>query len=443
MFGRFTGAQMLVLGVVAGCVLLFFAESAHADVVLYSQLDSTASSTVSGSNQYIGTGLSGSVKSVTTKFYVRQSFGSSTDNMVLVLRCFNTSTYGASPCSNPGEVSNTVTITSTATNQRFTNVYALPVQVTLDPTKFYWIQGECNASGSAISGCVAPNVNANYSANGTTGAVMFTCAIACGGLTSTYYTVNGPNPPTSSVIDAMSPLDASTTASATVSLSVTYDLVATSTYGTVGIFLSDVTTGYIPLAPILASTTAGTSQTFSTTTTLISGHAYAYVARLLGTTDAYGVSYGDVTNTVGACSATAGAGTCLFSVVSNPLGAALGVNAINASSTFGLATSTCSITNVTGCIQNALVFVFYPSQSSLTLVAQGGNSVKNKPPFGWLFVNIAAIQSLNASGTAPVALAVDAPIVTYIFGPLDVALGAVFFFFFSVWIFLRVRRIEL
>ena len=245
-------------------------------------------------------------------------------------------------------------------------------------------------------------------------------------------------PASSSQIDTISPLDGSTTASTAVPITITYDLTSTASFDQVGVMLNDITTGYTPLPLIVASSTSGAANTFATTTTLLAGHAYSITAFLQNS-----VSGSVLQNTVTACQANAGAGSCIFAVESNPLGAALGANTLSASSTFSLATSTCTIVNPTGCVQNALVWALYPSTSMLQYVGNTGTSIKNKPPFGYVFVYIAALQSLNASGTPPVTLAVDTPIVTYIFHPFDVGIGVLFFFFFGVWFVLRIRKIDL
>ena len=247
-----------------------------------------------------------------------------------------------------------------------------------------------------------------------------------------------PTPATSNAITALSPLNGSTTASTAVSFNVAYDLIATSTYDQIAITLNDITAGFENLPLIIASTTAGAAQSFATTTILISGHVYSPGAFLSNSVTGASLSAPN-----SACGAGATAPWCQFSVESNPLGASLGFTDFTPSSTMALATSTCSISNITGCFQNAVVWAFFPSQQMLTQVAQGGSAVKNKPPFGYLFVNIAAIQALNASGTPPIALVAMAPITQYIFQPADTGIASIIFFVFGVWFFLRVRHIQL
>jgi hypothetical protein len=245
-------------------------------------------------------------------------------------------------------------------------------------------------------------------------------------------------PTTTNSINSISPLDGSTTASTLVPISIGYNVAATSTFDQIVVMLSDITTGYTNLPLIIAPTTAGSSQTFATTTTLTSGHAYSIQAILQSS-----YSGAQLYGRASACNATAGASNCIFAVESNPLGTILGINAINSSSTMLLATSTCSITNISGCFQNALVWALYPSQDALNNLATTSNQLKNTAPFGYLFVNLNAISALNASSTAAVTLMTLAPITTYIFHPLDVGLSSIFGFIFLVWFIKRVRAIQL
>ena len=147
-------------------------------------------------------------------------------------------------------------------------------------------------------------------------------------------------------------------------------------------------------------------------------------------------------NTVG--SSVTQPGVAEFYVGSNPFPAGTGLQSSPgfSTTTFSLATSTCNLTSVAGCFQNALVWAFFPSQSMLTLISSAGNQVKYKPPFGYFFVNLDEIRALNASGTPPTALATMAPLTTYFFHPVDVALASIVGFFTLVGLFHRARHIE-
>ncbi len=109
-----------------------------------------------------------------------------------------------------------------------------------------------------------------------------------------------------------------------------------------------------------------------------------------------------------------------------------------------LATSTCSITNLTGCFQNALVWAFYPPAGSLDIVTGLWPTISAKPPFGYFTVTQDSISGIGASTTPTFALEQVAGITQYIFDPLDEALAAIWWAIFGVWFFFnRVRHLQI
>lgn len=281
---------------------------------------------------------------------------------------------------------------------------------------------------------------ATYIAGGMDGILQFYGSSTALGSYGYYLTSDGTviNTDYTTRIASLTPADGTTAGSTSVSISVGYYVNSAANpngYDTVGYSLYNIDTGYTQAAYATSTITTNTLGAFTQTLTLRSGGAYQLQAFLLNSTN------GNETFSGASATGANNLGVSQFAVVSNPLPGMIGTSTL--AGTYSLATSTCSIANISGCFQNAIVWALYPSQSSLTAVAQGGAAIKNKPPFGYLFVNIAAIQALNASGTPPVALAASAPITTYIFHPIDVGLGSLMFFFFGVWFFLRVRNIAL
>ena len=62
--------------------------------------------------------------------------------------------------------------------------------------------------------------------------------------------------------------------------------------------------------------------------------------------------------------------------------------------------TTCSITDIAGCMQNALVFLFYPSSASLSQFNGLYNQFIHKPPFGYIVAIQSTLQNVNISGTS-------------------------------------------
>lgn len=109
-----------------------------------------------------------------------------------------------------------------------------------------------------------------------------------------------------------------------------------------------------------------------------------------------------------------------------------------------LATSTCSITNITGCFQNALQWAFVPPQGSFSGITGLWAQIDQKPPFGYFTVGLNEVNGLNNGSTPAFSLESIDGINTYIFHPIDVALAAIWWGIFGIWFFFnRVRHIEI
>ena len=110
----------------------------------------------------------------------------------------------------------------------------------------------------------------------------------------------------------------------------------------------------------------------------------------------------------------------------------------------GLATSTCDITNLSGCFQNALVWAFLPPSGSLDVITGLWGTISAKPPFGYFTQTQSEISGIGASTTPTFALGQVTGIQTYIFDPIDEALAALWWAIFGIWFFFnRVRHMEI
>ena len=452
--GRSSAALVaFALSTLAAAVVFSIAGTAHADTVIAQQLDISHNTTDSANGnidtwwKFHGTALTGTLTKVTWYGYRSDNFGGSHagDTANGSIYCFTDSGYSVSSCTGGGSysfgsfiASNTFTFASTQ-GQAYTIVFDFSSYgIVLNPAYYYLVHfaaaengstGYIHSQGSA-SGPTAPSVG-SYNGNVT-------------GLADIGYKWEVVTPNVTTRIDSISPANASTTASTAVAIKIGYYVNAATdpNINTVAFQLYDITNYNATGVYATSSATTGALSTFTDNLTLVSGHAYTLQAYLLNT----GGNYAEVDGTAQTTGTSlTEIGVSEFYVGSNPFPAGTGLQSspANSTTTYSLATSTCSFTSVAGCFQNALVWALFPSQGMLTAVAQGGSAVKNKPPFGYLFVNIAAIQALNASGTPPVVLAAMAPITLYIFHPADVGLASIIFFCFGVWFFLRVRHIEL
>lgn len=129
-----------------------------------------------------------------------------------------------------------------------------------------------------------------------------------------------------------------------------------------------------------------------------------------------------------------------FNVVVDPL-SYLGIEDFD--NLGGLATSTCSISNITGCLQNALLFMFYPSKNVLDKYKDLQKDFEKKPPFGYITVYSDQLAELSSSGEGAYSLASESNINTIIFSPLRSGLSKIIWVCFGFWIFNRIRKQEL
>lgn len=119
----------------------------------------------------------------------------------------------------------------------------------------------------------------------------------------------------------------------------------------------------------------------------------------------------------------------------------IGVN--NTNNLIGLATTTCSITNIAGCMQNALLFVFYPNDTVLDLFSDLKGLVENKPPFAYVTIYGGQLASLSDNTTPTFELASEDNINDLIFTPIKDGLSNVIWICFGFWFLNRIRKQEL
>lgn len=129
--------------------------------------------------------------------------------------------------------------------------------------------------------------------------------------------------------------------------------------------------------------------------------------------------------------------------VNNGLFPILGFQVGSTTSRSGLATTTCSITAIGGCFQNALAFLFFPSPDILNRFSNLWSLIENKPPFGYVSQTIIGLRGLNASSTSAFSFG-NIPLVDTIFGPFRTGLGALLWVgFFIAFYRGRLRHLDI
>lgn len=192
------------------------------------------------------------------------------------------------------------------------------------------------------------------------------------------------------------------------------------------IFIKDNLTNLTYLNATGTLSTLNGSGQESQTYAMPQGNYTAYISLYSATTT---ISWGTVQTT--------------FNVIYNPLASLLGATSTDLTALMGLATSTCSIANITGCVQNAMVFLFYPSPSVLNVFSDLKTTIQNKPPFGYVNVYANQLLSLSANASPAFTLATSSAIKTNIFDPLRAGLVNVIYVCFALWFFNRLRHFEI
>jgi hypothetical protein len=104
----------------------------------------------------------------------------------------------------------------------------------------------------------------------------------------------------------------------------------------------------------------------------------------------------------------------------------------------------CSITSLTGCIKNALIWAFYPTQDSIEQYNDFISLIQAKAPIGYFYSAKDSLTGLSATSTSNV-FDIDIPysLKRYIFTPFDVAIAGILWFFFLINFYKRFKTIQL
>ena len=227
--------------------------------------------------------------------------------------------------------------------------------------------------------------------------------------------------PPVSAITSITPANSATTASTSVNVGATYyladpdagnyssfpNVLKVYLHRTDGIGTPDQSYNFTPVAN--TSTTISHNFTLPTNTTWdmrwdLSGSGYYLIS-----------PFGNSTN---------------FSVVSDP---SVGTSGY----------TTCSITDLAGCFQNALVYLFYPSSASLSQYNGLYMQFINKPPFGYIVGIQTALKNINDTATSAFTLQSMPILNTYIFDPLRTAIAWILWVAFAFVLYHRLKNIAI
>ena len=144
-------------------------------------------------------------------------------------------------------------------------------------------------------------------------------------------------------------------------------------------------------------------------------------------------------------------GTYSLAVVSNALLSQFGLTDLGNTSGLAVGTTTasapCGITQIQGCFQNALVYLFYPSTASLSQFSNVWTSIEYKPPFGYVIQTITAVQAVNDTGAPTFYFGTSStmvlPFQSVIFSPIRAGLAALLWLLFAIVFYMRLKHLDI
>jgi hypothetical protein len=102
----------------------------------------------------------------------------------------------------------------------------------------------------------------------------------------------------------------------------------------------------------------------------------------------------------------------------------------------------CSLTNLSGCFVNALIYLFVPSDGSLDQFLSLWEQVRTKPPFGYITGVIDQLEAVDTNATAAFTFG-DVPFQNEIFSPLKTLFATGLWFVYAIYFLIRVQKIRL
>lgn len=394
---------------------VFFVTHEASASVLYSQLDSSTSEDFNSSGQsprqLLGTGLSGVVTDIS--FYASSTY--SGQQVIVYLACYEDSSYVQNCTNNPRAHTDTVLITETKTKytQPITFIFdgsndIFATSYTLNPSKYYSL---------SVNKTVSAQNYTNYGlySDISSGTCFKSSGVLCSSIDKIYYELSGQEV---DKIDHTSPSSGSTT-SAYITFTGTYNNL-TGVYDTVIILLDDLTHSSAPLLTIICDTAqTGTSINYNCSHSGVVNTNYQYTAILWDSSQTF---------------------------PSGTLQDVSGVINFATNDTYEippLGNNTCETFDVGCYVVNGIKYLFYPTDIASNKLNELIDSIKNKPPIGYISGVITGLGAIDINATPTLTFASFTPVSNYIFTPLRTGLAWVLWIAFMFLLFKRFQHFEL
>lgn len=111
-----------------------------------------------------------------------------------------------------------------------------------------------------------------------------------------------------------------------------------------------------------------------------------------------------------------------------------------------LGTEICDILDVACHLKNVLIVLFQPSTNSVNQLVSYKTQIQNKPPFGYitiLITNLGNLSTTTATSSRPFNITIPTGLDDLIFNPLRIGLNALLWFVGLVWLYNRLKHIQL
>lgn len=103
----------------------------------------------------------------------------------------------------------------------------------------------------------------------------------------------------------------------------------------------------------------------------------------------------------------------------------------------------CDLVHLSGCLKNAAIWLFYPTQDALDSWTTLKTTLETKAPFGYFYSVKNAVGGLSATSTPSFSLTIPAHLKTYFFDPFDTGIAGILWFFFIFHFYKRLKHIQI
>ena len=115
------------------------------------------------------------------------------------------------------------------------------------------------------------------------------------------------------------------------------------------------------------------------------------------------------------------------------------------SSQYGIATTTCNVSNIAGCFQNALVYLFWPNASAIASYSTFQALIYQKPPVGYFSLVQNALNGVTSTSSTS-SIPWSSGTLSYggsVFSSLRLGIAGILWFFFLIEFWHRIRNIKI